>query len=66
MKATVNGETRAVEQEATLGAMIDALTPSRRGIAIAVNGVVVPRSRWDEFLLREGDRVEVVGAAKGG
>lgn len=38
----------------------------RRGIAVAVDGEVVPRSAWDETELSEGQRVEVVGAIQGG
>ncbi len=37
-----------------------------RGIAIAINDVVVPKSRWPEHELREGDRVEIVRATQGG
>lgn len=40
--------------------------PGRRGIAVAVEGEVVPRGEWDETSLREGQRVEVVGAIQGG
>jgi sulfur carrier protein len=39
---------------------------ARRGVAVAVDGEVVPRSAWDETELREGQRVEVVGAIQGG
>ena len=38
----------------------------RRGIAVAVNGSVVPRAAWSEHRLVAGDEVEVVGAAQGG
>ncbi len=37
-----------------------------RGIAIAVNDVVVPKSRWSEHELREGDHIEIVKAVQGG
>ncbi|MGC8463952.1 MAG: sulfur carrier protein ThiS [Acidimicrobiales bacterium] len=49
--------------------MTDAVTawcPSRRGVAVAVNGTVVPRSQWDATVLNPGDRVEIVTAAAGG
>ena len=36
------------------------------GIAVAVNGQVVPRSAWSERKLRAGDDVEIVGAVTGG
>jgi sulfur carrier protein len=40
--------------------------PQRRGVAVAVDGEVVPRSAWDATELREGQRVEIVGAIQGG
>jgi sulfur carrier protein len=36
------------------------------GIAVAVNGEVVPRGAWPATALRERDRIEVLGAAQGG
>ncbi len=38
----------------------------RRGIAVALNGQVVPRSAWDERKLQAGDEIEIVGAVQGG
>ena len=38
----------------------------RRGVAVAVDGEVVPRSAWHRTELGEGQRVEVVGAIQGG
>jgi sulfur carrier protein len=40
-------------------------TPAR-GIAVAVDGEVVPRSAWESTRLREGQTIEVVGAIQGG
>lgn len=39
---------------------------SRHGIAIALNGSVVPRSVWRETVLKPGDSVEIVRAMQGG
>jgi sulfur carrier protein len=39
---------------------------ARRGVAVAVDGEVVPRSEWDDTELQPGQRVEVVGAIQGG
>jgi sulfur carrier protein len=38
----------------------------RRGVAVAVEGEVVPRGEWDSTSLREGQAVEVVRAIQGG
>jgi sulfur carrier protein len=37
-----------------------------RGVAVAVDGEVVPRSAWKQTTLRDGQRVEVVRAIQGG
>ncbi len=42
------------------------IDPEARGIAVAVNGAVVPRGSWSTHGLRDGDEVEIVGAVQGG
>jgi len=37
-----------------------------RGVAVAVDGEVVPRARWESFTLEECARVEVLSAMQGG
>jgi sulfur carrier protein len=37
-----------------------------RGVAVAVDGEVVPRAAWQSFALAEGSRVEVLTAMQGG
>lgn len=66
MNVLLNGEPRALDSGATVGALVDALGRGRRGLAVAVNEEVVPRSRWDEIRLEDGDRLEVLTAAQGG
>ena len=38
----------------------------QRGLAVAVDGEVVPRGEWGAFELRDGQRVEVLKAVQGG
>lgn len=59
---TVNGEAVELAARTTL----DALVPGRRGVAIARNGEVVPRSAWSATELCDGDRIEILEAAPGG
>jgi sulfur carrier protein len=42
------------------------LEPGARGVAVAVDGEVVPRAEWESRLLAEGARVEVLRAMQGG
>ena len=37
-----------------------------RGVAVALDGEVVPRARWDATPLSDGGRVEVLNAVQGG
>jgi sulfur carrier protein len=37
-----------------------------RGIAVAVNGAVVPRAAWPSTVLSAGDTIEIVRARQGG
>ena len=37
-----------------------------RGVAVAVDGEVVPRVTWERRALRDGQEVEVVQAVQGG
>ena len=39
---------------------------SPKGIAVARNGEVVPRSAWEHTVVADGDRIEIVTAAAGG
>ena len=40
--------------------------PARGGVAVALNGAVVPRSGWGDARLSSGDALEIVGARQGG
>ena len=64
----LNGERRDLEDGATVREAVTAVGAPRegRGVAVALDGEVVPRGRWDDLPLREGQRVEVVQAVQGG
>jgi sulfur carrier protein len=64
----LNGERRDLGSEATVREAVTASGAPRegRGVAVALDGEVVPRGLWDEVPLREGQRVEVVQAVQGG
>ena len=63
---TVNGEERPVEPGATVATLVAALGLEPRGVAVAVDGEVVPRREWDAHALAGGERVEVLTIAQGG
>jgi sulfur carrier protein len=66
VELTVNGAGRTLPGGATVADLVRAVTDQQRGLAVAVNGEVVPRTGWPATVLHEGDRVEVLSAAQGG
>jgi sulfur carrier protein len=65
---TVNGERRELPASATVASVVQSLdvSPGARGVAVALDGEVVSRSRWGDTELVDGARVEVVAAIQGG
>ena len=67
MRVELNGEPTALPDGATVAAAIEASgAAARRGVAVAVDGEVVPRSEWDATRLHEGEKIEVLAAIQGG
>jgi sulfur carrier protein len=67
MQLTVNGTPRAFERpSATLADLVQVLGLEGKRIAIEKNGEIVPRSRYADTPVTDGDRLEIVGAVGGG
>ncbi|MBV9195510.1 MAG: sulfur carrier protein ThiS [Solirubrobacterales bacterium] len=68
MIVTVNGKPQELAAGATVRSLVDELpgAPEGRGVAVALNGEVVPRAAWPRTELADGGRVEVVVAVQGG
>ena len=64
----LNGERREIAEGASVrdAALLLGAEPDARGVAVAVDGEVVPRSELETQTLSEGARVEVVVAIQGG
>jgi len=63
----VNGESEPLAVP-TLDALLaeKAVDTMQRGIAVALNGSVVPRAAWRHTALNPGDSIEIVRARQGG
>jgi sulfur carrier protein len=69
MKIVLNGAPHEVGERITVADLMRDIGDDRqdgRGMAVAVDAAVVPRSEWATVELTEGQRVEVVGAIQGG
>jgi len=67
MNIRLNGDDKTVDA-ATIAELLSSMgvADGARGIAVALNGDVVPRGRWAEAGLKPGDDVEVVRPFAGG
>lgn len=71
----LNGEPCELHADATVETLVAEFVPDAvegaaggrpRGVAVALNDSVVPRSAWSRTGVDEGDRVEIVTAVQGG
>ncbi len=65
MKLTINGEEREFNAS-TLAELIDQLGAKPDRLAVELNREIVPRTRWAETKLHEGDQLEIVHFVGGG
>jgi thiamine biosynthesis protein ThiS len=69
MKLQINGEERTFRDfpaTFTLAALVERLGMKPDRVAVELNRDIVPRDRWAETILAEGDRLEVVHFVGGG
>jgi len=71
MNLHINGEERAFANPAspakfTLATLIESLNMKSDRVAVELNREIVPRDRWSETLLKDGDRLEIVHFVGGG
>jgi len=68
MNVSVNGMPRTLPDGLTVADLVAAITgePLPRGVAVARDGTVVPRSAWRATVVADGDRIEILTATQGG
>lgn len=68
VRVIVNGAQRELPDGATVASVVSALahSPDGRGVAVAIEGQVVPRGSWQDTLLVDGSQLELVVAVQGG
>jgi sulfur carrier protein len=66
MAIQINGREALVAPGATIASVVAEWADSDRGIAVARNGEVVPKSGWSSERVADGDSIEILSAAAGG
>ncbi len=65
MNLTINGEAKTTSAT-TLTALVEELEMKPDRVAIELNRQIVPRDRWSQTQLSEGDSLEIVHFVGGG
>jgi sulfur carrier protein len=66
MEIKVNGSWCEFPDDTTVADVLDAKGAARQGVAVAVNGEVVPRGAWAESVVPKGASIDVLTAVQGG
>jgi sulfur carrier protein len=66
VRVLVNGDELALAVGTTVAELVAAVCERTRGVAVALDREVVPRSSWGRVVVTDGSVVEVVAAAAGG
>ena len=66
MQVFLNGKAVDLEESSRLVVLLENQGLDLRGVALALNGKVLIKARWQEQSLVEGDRIEAVRAVGGG
>jgi sulfur carrier protein len=66
MTVTVNGDSLDIADGSSVADVLELLGLPRKGVAVALDGAVVPRATWAVTPIVDGATVEVLTAVQGG
>ncbi len=66
MNIQLNGENKNVADGTLLSQLIEQLELNGKRLAVEINREIVPRSQHADYVIREGDKIEIVHAIGGG
>jgi sulfur carrier protein len=66
IQLTVNGQRQRLEAVTNVTRLLEALELAGKRVAVEKNGEIVPRSRYADTAIADGDQLEIVVAVGGG
>jgi thiamine biosynthesis protein ThiS len=66
MKILLNNETTLLNDELTISILLDQINIRQKYFAVEVNEKIIPKSKHKSFLIKEGDKIEIITAIGGG
>ena len=66
ISVSINGEARHFDSTISIAALLEQMQLGGKRIALERNGEIVPRGQFNQRLLADGDKLEIVVAVGGG
>jgi len=67
MEVTVNQQSHTLSETCSVEELVlNVLNRQSKGLAVAVNQIIVPKSNWENQRLNSGDQIVVITATQGG
>lgn len=66
MKVVVNGEEKDISEGLTVAGLLNKLIIGKERVAVELNFDIVPKGRFGDTILKNGDRIEIVSFVGGG
>ena len=67
MEIIFNDHKHQVEEQTSVQTALNAwIGEKQKGIAVAVNETIVPKTQWESYILQPDDKVLVIKATQGG
>ncbi len=66
MEITLNGAARTIPDQTSASTLLLSLGLANKRLALEINREIVPRSHFEQHMIKPGDTVEIVHAIGGG
>ncbi|MBN4051372.1 sulfur carrier protein ThiS [bacterium AH-315-M05] len=67
MNITINKDPKTIDTDSHLLQLLESVKLiDQKGVAIAVNDQVITRGNWEQFKLKENDKITIIKATQGG
>jgi len=66
MNISINKEMMSLPEKTTIAGMLKKLDIQREYIAVEINMTIIPKSEFDNYQLKDNDKVEIIRAVGGG
>jgi sulfur carrier protein len=66
MIITYNGDAITLAETISVTDFIIERKLASKGIAVAINNQIIPKSNWDETIIKENDQLLIITATQGG